>query len=80
MKDKVFISLQNGLSVVAERYCADGEQEELCVYMIDKDGVIMQDICLARQSSEVDGAQLLVWGDPYSEDYTNSFEIEKYVE
>lgn len=60
--------------------------EEICIYVTDKDGVFVQDLCVVSEHYEYhpeDGAfkhdsgriDCHVWSDANSEDYTNKFII-----
>ena len=64
---------------------------ELCVYICDKDDVIIQDICLVRPSYEYkmethefvtdnESVDCLVWEDPENEDFTIDYTIDVYKE
>lgn len=91
MEKKLIIQLGNK-KIVAEIYNNDPEiPPELCIYLEDEGGTIIQDICLVRphcyynnQSGNFDTdnslVDCLVWGDSYDEDYTNQFMIGIYEE
>ena len=63
---------------------------ELCVYITDNNGRIVQDICLVRQQYECNGngkdftpydaITCLVWSDSDNEDFTHDFGINIYNE
>lgn len=64
---------------------------ELCVYIRDNKGVILQDICLVRPHYEIDHQSMqvkrdedlvdcLVWGESDCEDYTDKYIIDVYEE
>ena len=64
---------------------------ELCVYLEDNNGCVMQDICLVRPHYEYnhnkfevetndDVIDCLVWGEAGDEDYTNKYMIDVYKE
>lgn len=85
MKNKLTIQLGNK-KIVAEIYALGGSNipPELCVYIEDEDGVIIQDICLVRPHYEIDKTthefktdneliDCLVWGNSAYEDYTEKF-------
>lgn len=87
MEKKLIIQLGDK-KIVAEIYNNNGPEipPELCVYLEDEDGAIIQDICLVRphydyikKSSEFETdnnfVDCLVWGDSDDEDYTNKFVI-----
>ena len=87
MEKKLIIQLGNK-KIVAEIYNNNGPEipPELCVYLEDEDGTIIQDICLVRPRCEYnaksgyfetdnDFVDCLVWGDSDNEDYTNQFMI-----
>ena len=71
--------------IVAESYKADENfPNELTVYIRNKNGVILQDICLIREHFEVknynfkmdeNSVDCLVWGESYNEDFTDDFRI-----
>ena len=87
MKNKLTIQLGNN-KIVAEIYNNNGPEipPELCVFLEDKDGRIIQDICLVRPHYDInsktrefetnnDLVDCLVWGDSNDEDYTNKFVV-----
>lgn len=87
MEKKLIIQLGNK-KIVAEIYNNHGPEipPELCVYLEDEDGAIIQDICLVRPHCEYNKqsgyfetdnefVDCLVWGDSDDEDYTNNFVI-----
>lgn len=90
MSEQLIIKLAAGKELVAEVYKADvSYPEELTVYVRDKDGIILQDVCLVRPHCEFDCNGLhidseeidcLVWGDEDNEDYTHKFVIQQYKE
>lgn len=84
--DKLEIKLADGNKLVAELYAPGGDNPpEITVYIQDKKGVILQDIALVRAKekeptvadAENVGAEVLVWADEFSEDYTDRFIINK---
>lgn len=92
MEKKLIIQLGNK-KIVAEIYNNNGPEipPELCVYLQDEDGVIIQDICLVRPYYEYkkesgyfetnnDFVDCLVWGDSDDEDYTDQFTIKIHEE
>ena len=92
MKNKLIIQLGNK-KIVAEINDNNGPEipPELCVFLEDEDGVIIQDICLIRPHYDInnktkefetnnDFIDCLVWSDEYSEDYTDKFIISQYIE
>ena len=71
--------------------CGPEFPAELAVYLRDKNGVIFQDICLARPHFEFNGktqefetdndfVDCLVWGESGYEDYTEKHVIAVYDE
>ena len=87
MEKKLIIQLGDK-KIVAEIYNNNGPEipPELCVYLQDEDGAIIQDICLVRPHNEYnsksgyfetnnDFVDCLVWGDSDEEDYTDKFTI-----
>lgn len=64
----------------------DGKHPELSVCITDKDGIVIQDICLVRTHVVSDVLQntvdtkvdCLVWSDCDTEDYTDKFVIDVY--
>lgn len=87
MKKKLVIQLGDK-KIVAEIYNNNGPEipPELCIYLQDEDGAMIQDICLVRPhydyiktSGEFETnnnfVDCLVWGDSDDEDYTNKFTI-----
>ena len=86
MKNRLTIQLGNN-KIVAEIYDNGPDiPPELCVFLEDKDGIIIQDICLVRPHYEInsktkefetdnDLVDCLVWGNSDDEDYTDSFVV-----
>lgn len=87
MEKKLIIPLGNR-NIVAEIYDKNGPEipPELCVYLQDEDGTIIQDICLVRPHYEINKrtkefetnnefVDCLVWGDSDQEDYTDKFVV-----
>ena len=84
---KLEIKLANGHKLVAE-LCEYGDEipPEIAVCIQDEKGVALQDIVLVRakekEISVVDdvniGAEVLVWADETTEDYTDKFQIDEY--
>lgn len=85
--NKLEIKLANGHKIVAE-LCDYGHEipPEIVVCIQDEEGVALQDIVLIRakekEISVVDdvnvGAEVLVWVDENSEDYTHKFRINEH--
>ena len=87
MKNRLTIQLGNK-KIVAEIYDNNGPEipPEMCVFLEEEDGTIIQDICLVRPHYDVnhktkefetnnDFVDCLVWGDSDDEDYTNKFVV-----
>ena len=87
MKNKLLIQLGNK-KIVAEIDDNNTPEipPELCVYLQDEDGAVIQDICLVRPHYDIDRktkefktnndfVDCLVWGDSDDEDYTNKFVV-----
>lgn len=83
MENKIVLQLNNGTELVAELYNYDGDHHEITIF-IQENGVAAQDICLVRPCEDVSKAsetiECLVWGNEYSEDYTDKFVITQYKE
>ena len=90
IQDKLVIPLGEN-KIVAEVNDANLPEipPELCVYICDKDNVIIQDICLVRPSYEYrmethdfvtdnKSVDCLVWSDPGNEDFTTDYTIDVY--
>ena len=84
---KLKIELSNGYKIVAEVYNDGTFPEEMCVYIESPDGKTMQDICMVGEKHYVIETEIVcdrgkvscrVWGDAYSEDYTENNCIEIY--
>lgn len=86
MAREITIDIGNGNKIVAEIYQSGSNlPKELVVYVRNKDGVIIQDLCLVRQNytwkdnGEVeidnDNVDCLVWADSDDEDYTHKHVI-----
>lgn len=87
VKNKLEIKLANGHKLVAELCEYGGEiPPEITVYIQDEEGIALQDIVLVRAKekaiSVVDdinvGAEVLVWADETTEDYTDKFQIDEH--
>lgn len=85
--EQIKITLANGHKLVAELCDPGGDTPpEITVYIQDEKGVVLQDIALVRAKEKeptvVDtenvGAEVLVWADEFTEDYTNRFIINEY--
>lgn len=84
MKNRLTIQLGNN-KIVAEIYDWNAEDLplELSVFLEDKDGNIIQDICTVRPHVDTnkefkpdnDFVDCIVWGDCDDEDYTDKFVI-----
>ena len=83
MENKIVLQLNNGTELVAELYNYDGNHPEITIF-IQENGVAAQDICLVRPCEDASKAsgtiECLVWGNEYSEDYTDKFVITQYKE
>lgn len=87
VKNKLEIKLANGHKLVAELCEYGGEfPPEIFVYIQDGEGVALQDIVLVRAKEKeilvVDdinvGAEVLVWADETTKDYTDKFQIDEH--
>lgn len=87
MGKKLIIQIGNK-KIVAEIYDNNGPEipPELCVFLEDENGVIIQDVCSVRphydmnrktREFETDNefVDCLVWGNSDEEDYTNKFVV-----
>lgn len=87
MKNRLTIQLGNK-KIVAEIVDDNGPEvpPELCVFLEDEDGTIIQDICCVRPHYDINRktkefetdnefVDCLVWGDSDEEDYTDKFVI-----
>ena len=87
MKNRLTIQFGNK-KIVAEIYDNNGTEipPELCVFLEEEDGTIIQDICLVRPHYDInnktkefktnnDFVDCLVWGDSDDEDYTDKFVV-----
>lgn len=83
MENRIVIQLNDGKEIVAELCDYDGNHPEIVV-CIQENGIAVQDICIVRPHEEDDikssDIDCLVWGDEYSEDYTDKFVITQYEE
>ena len=85
MKNKFKIPIGDNF-IVTEAYQADPEFPiEITTYIEDKNGVILQDICLVREHYDYNTGKIvlnknlvdcLVWGNPNNEDFTDDFTME----
>lgn len=89
MNNIITMTLSNGNELVVEKYRADKDfPEEIGIFIKDKYGIIVQDICLVRPHYEYNNQidisntliDCLVWSDQYNEDYTHKFIIPQYQE
>ena len=79
MENKITIKLSDGRELIAEVNDYDGWHKEIVVYIESENST--QDICLVRENEkEPERTEVFVWGDAEDEDYTDSFDIGKYVE
>ena len=89
MENKLYLNIGNGKKIVAEALdWHDDFPNELAVYIMDDNGVVIQDICLIREHYKVnteletiangDVIDCMVWADPEDEDYTHKFYIDAY--
>ena len=91
--NRIEINLGGGLKLIADRNMDSNYDREIFIG-IEKDGVWVQDLALVRpeytyESSEHneygdvkwrnDLFEVLVWGNPYLEDWTNSYQIGLYT-
>jgi hypothetical protein len=83
MENRIVIQLNDGKEIVAELCDHDGNHPEIVV-CVQENGIAVQDICIVRPHEEDDiktsDIDCLVWGDEYSEDYTDKFIIPQYKE
>ena len=88
VKNKLEIKLANGHKLVAELCEYGGEiPPEITVFIQDEEGIALQDIVLVRAKEKaisiVDdinvGAEVLVWADETTEDYTDKFQIDEHI-
>lgn len=87
-EDRLMIPLGEH-KITAEIYDCDGPEfpPEITVHLRDSEDIIIQDFALVRPHYKiVDGAvkisdnttEILVWGDPDNEDYTNEYYVKTY--
>ena len=86
--NKLYLNIADGKSIVVEHLDWHDEfPNEFAVYICNKDGVVLQDLCLVRQhyenssedSNKVDDRiDCMVWADCKSEDYTHKFVINQW--
>lgn len=84
MKNKIEIPIGDKF-IVVEAYKADPEiPTEITTYIRDKDGIILQDICLVREHYDVSSCEIktdnksvdcIIWGDSGLEDFTDKIQI-----
>lgn len=83
---QISTDLPNGTKLVAEVSRNPNCPYELYVGIKNKHGVWIQDLAIVRSSDDEgdtwnDGTcEVLVYGDGFSEDYTNKFKIDLYKE
>lgn len=81
---EIKIKLENGKELVAQLCDYDGVHPEIVICIQEK-GIAVQDICIVRpheEDCERRGTDIdcLVWGDEFSEDYTDKFIIPQYID
>ena len=86
--NKLYLNIDDGKSIVVERLDWHDEfPNEFVVYICNKEGIVLQDICLVRQHYEngSEGAakadsriDCMVWADCEGEDYTHKFVIDQW--
>lgn len=88
-KNRIVIELLNGYKLVAEQNPDPSYNREICIGIIDKNGVWHQDLAVIRSSYSIDGDEVvwndkrfdvLVYGNKDDEDFTNDFSIGLYEE
>ena len=87
VKNKLEIKLANGHKLVAELCEYGGEiPPEITVYIQDEEGIALQDVVLVRAKEKaisiIDdinvSAEVFVWADETTEDYTDKFQIDEH--
>lgn len=91
MENKIEIKIGDNKLVVSVNDWKDGMPKEVCTYITDNSGVILQDICMVREhyhycpkteNFEIDSSlvDVKVWADSDNEDYTDEFTIAVFEE
>lgn len=88
MSQKISVELGNGYKLVAECGIDPIYPREMFVYIEDKDGCASQDLAVVRNKYHYEGGkgpvyddkklEILVYGDEYTEDYTDLVEVGIY--
>ena len=77
--NRIEINLGGGLKLVAERNSNSNYDREIYIGL-EHNGAWMQDLALVRPDEHTaDSFNVLVWGDADDEDYTNYFEIKRFI-
>lgn len=75
---EIVVNLPDGNKLMIELYNYDGDHPEICAFIKDKDGCVVQDICMLRPSEkDRNKVECLVWADERNEDYTHKFTIKQ---
>ena len=72
------IKLNNGFNLVIEQNTDPDYQNEIIIYLTDKNNVITQDLTIVRHLDNGNKFEVIVFADKDNEDYTDKFEIEIY--
>ena len=72
------IELNNGFNLVIEQNTDPDYQNEIMIYLTDKNNVITQDLTIVRHLDNGNKFEVMVFADKDNEDYTDKFEIEIY--
>lgn len=76
--ERIGTRLDNGNRIVVEHDTDPMLSNELCIGVVDANGVWIQDIAVVRSMLSTDKFEVLVYADAYDEDYTNRFVIDTY--
>jgi len=74
------VPMRNGHKLVVYfNTWSDEYPDELCTYIGDENGVILQDIVIVREHENRDSVEVIVYADDNNEDYTHKFEIQEHI-
>ena len=90
-KNRIEVNIGNGMKIVAEQNSDSSYDREIYIGIENDNGVWLQDLAIVRQDYmyvdddpmpvwKDDAFEVLVYGNPNSDDWTESFQIGLYKE
>ena len=80
MENKIDIKLNNGFHLIAEQNADPLYQNEIMIYITNKDDVIIQDLATVRYLDDSNKFEVIVFANKDKEDNTDKFKKELYKE